>query len=65
MTDSVTMDEILRVPWVVNDYQAWLKEKPASPNDDYLFAQSRIRFALNDDDRLAILRFRNCRESAR
>ena len=55
MTHSETIDEILRIPWVVSDYQAWLREKPDSVKDDYLFTQSRIRFAPNDADRLIIL----------
>jgi hypothetical protein len=54
VTRSETLDEILRVPWVIHDYQNWLKEKPAKSQDDYLYAQSRIRFAPADHDRLAI-----------
>jgi hypothetical protein len=52
---SELLDEILRVPWVLNEYQSWLNGAPVSPSDDYLFYQSRTRFAPNDDDRLILL----------
>ena len=54
MTATAVMDDILRMPWVLLDYQNWLNERPDSPDTDYLFAHSRIRFAPEDHDRLVI-----------
>ncbi len=55
MNHSELLDEILSVPWVLNDYQNWLNRTPAPPKGDYLFSQSLTRFAPIDNDRLVLL----------
>lgn len=54
MNRSEILDEILRAPWVLADYQNWLDQKPVKADDDYLYSQSRIRFAPADQDQLII-----------
>ena len=48
------ISDILDFPWVLVEYQNWLKSRP-DPDGDYLFTQSRIRFEPRNLDQLVLV----------
>lgn len=54
MNDFPLMNAVLDFPWPLREYERWLKQRPTSDLDDYLYSQSRVRLTPHDDDELVV-----------